>query len=515
MAAGWLVTVKPMSLIIGPVGSAKTTTAAMKAMLETCRQHPSTIDGVRRAHGCAVRQNYRQAHRSLIPSWKSFFGKDAKWTKWEKDGPAELFLRWSERGDVCEMTVEFASVGEQSVESFARGYEPTFFYTNEADELPAGALSLLAARCGRYRLAEKPKDVPPAEYCQVFGDMNMPDIDSWVHALMQNTDNYGAKVEVFLQPSGFDPRAENLDNLRLIDPNYYETKAAGYRAEGNHGAVARYIENKPGFTTHGKPVYPQFRSHLHIADAPMRPEKNRQLMIGVDQGGQAAAVITQFTSRGQLLVLAEVTLDPGEFYSGYQFGRLVAERLRSEFSDWCRAGGLKVRSDPAGLQRRSTGAAEAAREDDPASWFTDFEDGMAEVLRFRVTDFDVAETNALDARLGAVRKLLQRNTASGDPGLLVSSDCHRLARGFAGGYRFAPVQGRPGIYNPKPKKPDHHTDVHDALQYVALEAVPMVGVTERASAEVGQGRTAEPFDYGWMWAGKTDTVRVGQMEIER
>lgn len=480
VAGGWLVSKAPVALIVGPYGSAKTTTGAAKAMLETCRQHPSTKDGVRRAMGVAVRQNYRRMEDTLIRSCRNFFGRDGQWQK-EKNGPTNFFLRWSEAGEKHELLLQFRAFLDMEIESFVRGIEPTFWWCNEWDELPAGSFSHMIARSGRYKLDEKPK-LPPPAYCRVFGDTNMPDLDNWAHdTVLRGEDE---DVEVYLQPSGFSPDAENLSNLRKIRPNYYQAMAASFRNEGNEAAISRFIENKPGYTMHGKPVYPMFDSARHIAAAVpgrervLEPNPLRPLLIGVDQGGQAAAIISQASREGLVRVFDEVVLAEGEFVGGEDFGRMLGRILKADFRRWCQPGGLRLRLDPAAKQRHG-----ATSEDAPRAWVNDFEDGLSAELGLKLEDMDIAlaVTNSIRERVQAVSKLLLRRAAEGEA-LVVDPRCRVLARGFSGGYRYRKVEGAQGRFVDKPEK-GYYSNPHDALQYLALDVVSEAAQAAEASRD--------------------------------
>lgn len=471
-ALGWLMSDADMAFIIGPYGSAKTTTGAEKCIRTTCQQHPSTKDGVRRALITAVRPNYRRMNDTLVASVQTFFGSDGKW-EGASNGPQDFHLEWNERGERCEMDIWFRAFGDMAIESFVRGFQPTAWWCNEFDELPRGMISKMAARAGRYRLEEKPKGVAPPRYCKVFGDANMPDLDNWTHDLILNVAKPDPTTEVYLQPSGFDPNAENLENLRLIDPNYYEAMAAKFRQEGDEASVKRFIENVAGYTPHGKPVYPGFRADKHMAKGDLQPDPMRQLVIGVDQGGQAAAIIAQRTRHRTALLLDEVVLEPGAFFGGEEFGRLVGRRMLDKFRRYLRPGGFKIRTDPAAKARHS-----GTKENDPRSWLIDFEAGfLAETGYAGFLDLDIAPTNAVKARIAAVRKLLAYRAENGNEGLQISRECRVLARGFAGGYRYMTVQGKPGEYHPDPEK-NYYSNPHDALQYLALDIVPELAGVE-------------------------------------
>lgn len=505
-AHGWLYSeAEDFAGIIGPYGSAKTTTGAMKCIRTTCRQHPSTKDGRRKALITAVRPNYRRMHDTLIPSVQNFFGKDAAW-EGPKNGPQDAFLRWEEPGlGLCELLIQFRAIGDDSIQSFVRGYQPTAWWTNEFDELPDGSLSKFRSRTGRYKLNEKLSRADLARsmgfalddeafreatgYCRVFGDTNMPDLDNWVHERLLKAPRKG--VEIFLQPSGLSPDAENLVHLHKDDPLYYENMKRGFEEDGDFSSARRFIENLPGYTPSGQPVYPAFRYERHIGPATLRPDPMKRLIIGVDQGGQAAAVIGQKLAPLIARLYREIVLPEGAFLGGEEFGKLLGRVMLDEFRRFLQPGGFIIRMDPAAKQRHS-----GTKQDDPRHWAYDFIDGFEAETGFANTDWDIAATNISKRRVAAVRKLLAwRDPSTGAEGLQIHPDMTVTARGFAGGYRHTGVQGKPGEYHPEPDK-NRYSNPHDAVQYFALEIAPEAAGLDIDKTDRAALMAASAFDAG-------------------
>lgn len=472
VAQGYAQSSSPVAVIIGPVGGAKTTTSAEKMMIETCRQHPSINDGVRRALIVAVRHTYIRMHDTLTPSLKKFFGSDMTWSG-DSKGAYDGFIQWEEGGQRHELTLLMRCFQDQGIESFIKGFEPTSFYLNEFDEQVQGVLDLAIQRCGRYALHEKPEGVAPAKWCKIFGDCNMPDFDNWVHEdILANPSD---DTEVFIQPSGLSPEAENLHVLERIEPGYYQNLERRYLQQGRADLVERFIKNRAGYTAQGVRVYGEFDASRHLAEGGLEPERNRQLLLGVDQGGQAAAVIAQASRLGAVCVFEEVVLEPGVFMGGEDFGRHLGATLNApRFRHFVRRGGIMIRLDPAAMQRHS-----GTKEDDERTWYLDFLDGfMAETgLRDADLNIDIAPTNAISTRQGAVKALLKTANHEGNPNFKVDKRCKRLVRGFLGGYRRQKVQGT-NRYGKTPVK-DHFSDIHDALQYAALEVKPLAAGAAR------------------------------------
>ena len=486
VAQGYIQSAAPVALIVGPIGGAKTTSSASKLMIETCRQHPSTKDGYRRAWNIAIRKTYIRMHKTLTPSLRKFFGSEMVWTG-DKQGALDGLMRWTEGGEKYELRLSMMCFQDEDIESFVRGLEPTGFMLNEFDEMPFGTFSHLLGRCGRYALDEKPEGLGPALHTKILGDCNMPDFDSWVHDSYLKQPLEG--VEVFVQPSGLSPQAENIQHLRKIHPNYYQNLADEYRREGRQDKIKRFIENKPGYTANGKLIYPQFNADRHISESEILPDRDRPLIIGIDQGGQAAAIICQANSSGQMIALKEVVLEPGAYLGGDDFGRLLAQLLLEEpYRRYVGPGGLILRTDPAAMQRHA-----GSKEDDPRSWYTDFLDGFLDETRLREDqiNIDVAPTNSLQARHNAVGKLLS-TSVDGQECFVANKTCRRLNRGFLGGYRRILIKGT-NQFHKDPHK-DHFADIHDALQYAALECLPQFALNRDAKggSETLLARRFEP-----------------------
>lgn len=461
-AAAWLNSVSPIAFIIGPVGSAKTTTGAMKCLQVTALQHPSTKDGVKRALIVAIRMNYRRMHDTLIASYKKMFLEATEEMGIQgdgvysgvKDGKLDHFFAWTDdKGQKHEMTVKFRAFQDTDIESFIRGFEPTAFWLNEADELPNDCLGLLFQRAGRAFVDERPdeKTAPPVAYCKIFGDLNMPDEDSWFYNDLYLPAKEGKKpgVVIFEQPSGFSPNAENLSILRRINPNYYQDMAA--RME--KWQVRRFIENRVGLSRHGEPVYPAF-SDRHFSAPGMAPAPRRKLVIGVDQGLTPAAIITQLDADGALLVHHELTTPPHEIYGAEEFGRDLAQILLDQYRPYCGKGGFEFVIDRAAKNRES----------DERDFVKRF---MAGVLsRLSSCPVTLCSSHSPNALHDAVNYFLRVTTRHGQPGMQVHPRCMMIRRGGISGYRLRKVKRTDGaiVYN---QDKNEYSHPWNALEFAA------------------------------------------------
>lgn len=493
----WVTSTKHVALVCGPYGTMKTTAGAMKCLLTAARQHPSKFDGVRKAHIVAIRQNYRRMHKTLIPSIKKFFGNDAEWLSFEKNGPCTLKFDWSDKnletGSVSNMSLvlEFAAFGDQEITEFVAGYEPTSFWLNEWNELPKNSIGSLLARCTdrayASELSEEHNRVP-ADYSRLFGDCNAPDLDEWATDFTINPDYLSGRdpmIQVWMQPSGFSKDAEGMYALQ---PGYAEKMRDGFLKDGTPWKIKRFIENISGYSVEGAPIFTEFDQARHISQRPIIPEKNRQLIIGIDQGGQSASVITQKRSSGQVTILAEVCPSPEEFIGGAESARRLAEHMaeHEHLAQFLSPGRIVFKVDSAASQRNA-----AVRDGEFLTFLREFMRGWELATGYSISgSLTPWKTSHLQPRIDSVRKLLLGRTRKTNEEMLsVDPSCLVINRGFAGGYRRTENRLRPGTYSDKPEK-NYYANAIDALQAACMEHVSLIaqGIT------AGQSRDD---DFAW------------------
>lgn len=457
-ARAWLASTAEVSFLIGPVGSAKTTTGCMKGMQVTELQHPSTKDGVRKALVLATRQNYRRMEDTLIASFRTMFpecltreGKQINGVyETDANGLLQHTIRWSGHRGPCELTTLFRAFGDLDIISFIRGFQPTSWYLSEADEQPEGSFGLMIQRAGRAYLDERPDPsvAPPVAYTKVYGDLNAPDEDS--HFTRDVLENKDCPFEVIWQPSGFDAQAENLQNLRRIDANYYEKMAGNMEP----WAVNRFIRNKIGMSRHGAPVFVEYATDCEIDN--LQAEPKTRLVIGVDQGNRPAAIVTQKDRMARLLCLAEAVPPPDEITNGVVFGEAVADMLLADFRPWCVEGGFVFSFDPAAK----------ARDNDERRWYQQFIIGAMKKLK--TAPYILPHTNRLDPRLSSVRQFMTKRAREGGPAFLISKErCPQLRRALMSGYRLMKKKSLTGKVEYALEK-NQHSDPGDALTYAAM-----------------------------------------------
>lgn len=454
-------------MIMGPVGSGKTTACIFKRLAHAMRQ-PTCRDGVKRCKGVVLRSDYRTLEKTLLESWRQWFPKGfpASEQQGGNDRPVTHTLNLAYAGHRLEIITEFRGIGDQRAEDVLRGYEGSFGWVNEADLVHEEVVRLLIQRvaAGRYPSAALlPDGVKPVG--QVIGDMNAPDMDNWTYDAFVERPRPGWKL--WRQPSGLSPQAENRQ--RLSD-GYYEAMAAG----NPDWWVRRYVHAEFGYSRDGTPVYPEFSEARHVAPSDLKVDPGLPLVIGLDAGMVPAAVMGQPTPAGQMRIVDELV--PGHGFGPRRFGQMLAEWLAA-YAPTVRD--VSLYADPASDQG-------ADREGGDMSWMDMV--SQAVELPIRIAGDG---SNEIALRLEGVRDLLTGSVDGHTPRLWVSPRARKLVKGFASDYRYRRQKEGAREFQAKPmpdKENRPYPDVHDALQYLVLGWRGRSGVMQRRQERESEGR---------------------------
>lgn len=457
-----------IKIIIGPVGSAKTMTAlrALRrvAMRQKGRRDPRGVLW-RKARVGVIRETYPNIEKNTLPSWFRIHPEsDGKFTwKAPYTHRLNLVLEQDDQGRavaVCDFEIEFRAIGDRSVEEVCRGWEVVAVMIDEADLQPAALLGFLTGRVGRFSDLDPSLVVDP----QIILSLNAPYMDNWVYgmAIEGNLNDIDDEVrelldgreliEVFVQPGGRDPDAENLHNLQK---GYYQIQAAANKHRPDY--VARMIDNKFVPMQFGQPVNPQFdfREHVRVLEW----DKSRLLTIGLDQGLNAAAAFTQRTAELGLRTLRELVnfREDGKLakIGASAFGQMLKAELNEHFFD--------LHPDMVRIVC------------DPAAWVaSDNEDQQMDWVRIVRRELDLPVLKAKSNK-PALRNEAIWQAMSERGGYAVDPSCRHLIKGHLGGYRYQKADMSDG------EKRGHltiadtiHTHVCDAEQYAALEGETVI-----------------------------------------
>lgn len=401
--AGYLQSDNFIDLVVGPVGSTKTTTSIIKILREASRVAPCP-DGVRRSRAVWVRNTAEQLRDTSIKDFLQWFGEAGDF----RSNPPQFDLRV---GDVhCE--VLFRGLDDAKDVRRLLSLQLSFAVMDEFREINPEIFAALQSRVGRYP-SKAMNGVGCAEILpngavqaihKVWGATNPPDFGTpWEEFLTNPPKN----ASVFFQPSGVSPEA---DWLQYLPDDYYTNLMDSHDDDWND----IYVHAKFGASLSGKPVWRCFDRETHVAKAPLRPLQGTSVVIGVDAGLNPSATLTQQTYDGRVVVLDSITGNAG----GMGALRFCREMLKPLIANKYQALPVIVVIDPAAFQRAQTD-----------------ERTVADIFKSEGFFVKPAKTNSIAARLGAVESYLTR-TVNGNAALVVDPGADLLIKALAGKYRY-------------------------------------------------------------------------------
>jgi len=430
---GFFYSDKFISLVVGPVGSTKTTAGIMKIIHHASQMAPCK-DGVRRSRAIWVRNTREQLRDTSIPDFM----------KWIPDGVMGSFMKTEYKflikvGDI-ECEVLFRGLDDANDVRRLLSLQASFFIFDEFREIHPDIFNAAQGRLGRY-----PDKMMNGVGCQtddgkpnahLWGMTNPPDQDTfWEDLINEPPEN----THVTIQPSGLSPEADWLDFLPM---DYYENLAEGKTEDW----VDVYIHAKFGKSLSGQPVFRAFDRTTHTAKDEINPIfSDAPLLIGVDAGLTPAAVIGQLAYDGRLVVYDALVSD------GMGALRFVREKLKPLLSNKFSGRRSLVIIDPAAFQRVQTD-----------------ERTVADIYKAEGFVVKPAKTNSVAARLAAVEKFMTR-VVDGKYGLVVDPvNANSLIQALAGKYRYK-INSK-GVKDESPEKSHPWSDIADAFQYLCLHA---------------------------------------------
>lgn len=455
-----------VSLIRGPLGSAKTSTTVQKILAIMSEQQPNP-QGIRPTRFFPVRNTYRDLESTTIKDFRTVFRDGVMGQYHPGNGPKRPHFLACFRlpdGTMVRSEVEFIALDKAQNVADMRGLQGTAFWLNETKELQRAILDMADLRHGRY-----PSMQDGGVRCGwhgILGDYNSPDKDHYLYKLAEETRPEGWAF--FAQPGGVlrtgrkdahgreifvaNPDAENLENL---PDGYYEIGMRGKDEDW----IAVNLANEYGFTLDGKPVHPEFIDSIHTAKDDIECDPSLPLILGVDFGRTPAAAFMQYRPAwGRFEFIDEFV---AEDMSQAVFGPELRRYINTHYA------GAKLRawSDPAGESKGQ------ATEDTPR-----------QVLVAAGIPCQPAPSNSVTLRRAALANPLRRIAVDGRPGMLVSPKCRRLRKALAGGFCFRRIKVDAERYTDEPDK-NEYSHIAEAAEYAALGEGEGVAALRRADCD--------------------------------
>lgn len=430
-----------VKIIYGPVGGGKSTVALFELFKRSIEQVPH--NNVRRTKHIIMRNTLQQLKstvKPLIDQWL-VTAVDGQLGSWRlTDNTFEMKFHLDDGTDVFS---EFILIAADTPDDVRRllSLEASDAWVEEAREIDPEVFSGLQGRVARFPNRASGGVTYPGLICST----NPPPMGSWWQQQMSEPPK---KWAVFAQPpallddGSLNPEAENLQNL---DPEYYDNLVSGKTDDW----IDVYLKNKFGAGGFGQPVFKAtFRRPFHVAHSPLMPVMTTSfpIIVGMDNGLTAAAVIGQQDARGRVNVLDECFV-PKNMTMGVErfMDSLLVPLLRNKYPT--RPENVLFVLDPACFQRSQVNEATIAQ--------------AVQVRGFRVLK---AASNDPEKRIGAVEGLLTRSV-DGGPGLLISPTCAHLVQALDWGYRNKTMAS--GETTATPEK-NHFSHIADAMQYFCM-----------------------------------------------
>ena len=466
VAARFMASIASVQIIAGPLGSGKSTACLMKLIALALAQ--PTVDGIKRSRFCILRNTTAQLRdtvKPLIDAWLQEM-PDQPLGTWNL---TELKFRLKmQLADDTIVESEFWLMAADTPDDVRRllSAEFTAAWIEEAREIVSEVMAGLQGRIDRY-----PSRLNGGvAYACVICSTNMPNVGSYWHDV---TINVPDGWEVFLQPAAvLDDLSLNpeRENAQFLPEDYYEKLIPGKKQEW----IDVFLKCKYGTDMAGLPVYKSsFSRQMHVSKAHSDPLRTPgyPVIIGMDNGLQAAAVLIQSNPRGRLIVLDECYVPDGVTMGVDRFlDNLLVPLLRRQYY------GCKF-----------------IFVLDPACWIRQQKDEktIASGVSERDSSFVVtkAVTNDPEKRIGAVENALVRQL-DGDGWVQINPHCKHLINACEFGYIYAARKdGSPNVTNAPVK--NHFSHVSDGFQYGVLHFnAPVVDTRTKA-------RTVRPAERYW------------------
>ena len=341
--------------------------------------------------------------------------------------------------------------------------EVTGVFVNESREVHPDLIIACRSRMPRYpakAMLEKPEE---GYWYGLIMDTNPPSEDSWLYEQFEEKRPEG--WEIFKQPSGLAPDAENLDAL---GPTYYEDMMSGAAED----FIRVHVRGEYGRSLSGRPVYESsFTRDFHVSPEPLLPldYANYPIVIGMDFGRTPAAVFGQKTAQGRVNILDSLYVENiglEKFLEDHVKPLLLLRFPRNR---------VFVVGDPAGWAKSQLS-----------------EESVKDIFKRQRMVAVRAPTNDPEKRIAAVEKMLAKQVG-GKAMFLMDPRCKHLIQGLHGGYKYKKLKD--GAYETKPSK-DSFSHDQDALQYLALGVDYGLGAT--MTLDDGGVRELERVDSrGW------------------
>ena len=315
--------------IVGPLGSGKSMGCIIELFRRMCEQAPD-VRGIRPTRFAVVRNTYAQIRDTTLADITEYFGQyftykaSASTIQWDFQLPDKTRVR----SDWLLMPLERPEDSRKLLSLNLTGA-----WVEECREVEYSIVAALRGRIGRF---PAPVRVKPTWQGLIMSSNPWSEgSEYYQHFVIDKPEAW----DLFRQPGGLEPDAENVENL---PDGYYQRLMFGASQE----FIKVHVHGLWGDDLFGRAVYQaSFKPDWHLVSHRLPVNPLRTIIVGFDFGRQPAAVVTQEDVLGQILVLEEfIATDQGLI--GF-LEDVLMPGLRERYAA-CR---IFVVGDPAGVAR--------------------------------------------------------------------------------------------------------------------------------------------------------------------
>ena len=426
--------------LMGCIGSGKSVGCVMEIYRLISQVQTPDHDGIRRSRVGIIRNTIKELKMTTIKTWMEWMG----WSGYLKISDNVFMVEFND----VQAEIIFLGLDRPEQLKALLSLELSYAFINEAREIQFETVQMLRSRLGRY--PSKREGDGCTRPCMIM-DTNPPSEDGWWFNIFEEQKPDG--WELFKQPGGLDPKAENIENL---PDGYYTTQMTGNSAAW----LKVYRDAQYAFLLEGKAVYPEYKEPMHLLET-FIPNPKLPILIGMDFGRTPVAVLGQKDQHGRWVIFDEMqTWDMGATEFGeklYRYLLLTYPGFRTNISGW---------GDPAGDDQ--------GQNDDKTP---------IQIINKAGIKIRPGITQDVFVRTESVRVPLSR-IYEGTAALRITPKCRMLRKAMAGGYHYRKINsGGASRYDIKPNK-NEYSHVSDALQYLLSSAGEAVGLIKSNRAPV-------------------------------
>lgn len=471
---------KPLTAIIGPVGSGKST-AAILTLIKRCSEQP-LHNGVRRSRVCFVRRYGPELITTTLETFLQVLPESKMKFNYPIRGKLDFI---NDKGEIVLIELLFLPVSNKDDTKRLRSLEITYGFIDEANQVPQDVLAVLQDRVGRYppRLAGGCNDSGVIIATNAFTS------DHWLRQFLYKkfevisppTGDYVLNDDVLLvrQPpavlqfgtehdaqeflktvpvnliadshhhfkptksvNGFwfitNPYADNLENLPV---NYYSRVIP---TKTSHDINVNYMNHLMSDAYNDSACYPMFNPDIHIVDSMPDLQKADLIALGWDFGLTPACSINAVYKNKQnpaeftIYTIAEV------YRENTGLERFVPEVIFKLHT-------LGIKHDTDTISYMDVAGQQRAQSN---------ESTCQGILLNNNFTLGGTITQNIVSRLEGVR-----NRLYADGGYFIHRDCSNMITGYMGEYKFSEATAAKGILKPDKNMYSH---LQDSFQYTVL-----------------------------------------------